>query len=113
MKNIHDVQATSFKLKSSIFQELQNISKRFYKILYWRDWKDDKRGITPKSFGSCLHSVIKNISSLPEHATFLYKPFIRYGRQIDASVCDYRDKFIEHECISLSHAYVLTQGRVH
>lgn len=84
------IEASDFFKNSKIFL---NDFTRFY---IGEIGKDDKRGITPKSFGSCLHSVIKNISSLPEHATFLYKPFIRYGRQIDASVCDYRDKFIEH-----------------
>lgn len=81
------IEASDFFKNSKIFL---NDFTRFY---IGEIGKDDKRGITPKSFGSCLHSVIKNISSLPEHATFLYKPFIRYGRQIDASVCDYRDKF--------------------
>ena len=69
------IEASDFFKNSKIFL---NDFTRFY---IGEIGKDDKRGITPKSFGSCLHSVIKNISSLPEHATFLYKPFIRYGRQ--------------------------------
>lgn len=92
----HDVSDKLQIEASDFFKDSKIFLNDFTRFYIGEIGKDDKRGITPKSFGSCLHSVIKNISSLPEHATFLYKPFIRYGRQIDASVCDYRDKFIEH-----------------
>lgn len=92
----HDVSDNLQIESSDFFKDSKIFLNDFTRFYIGEIGKDDKRGIAPKSFGSCLHSILKSISSLPEYATFLYKPFIRYGRQIDASICDYRDKFIEH-----------------
>lgn len=56
----------------------------------------DKRGITPKSFGSCLNSINKNIHTLQASCEEIYEPFLKYGEILDSGPCFYRDKFIEH-----------------
>lgn len=55
-----------------------------------------KRGITLKSFGTCLNSINKNLEALPSRCKELYAPFCKYGRLLDSGICYYRDKFIEH-----------------
>lgn len=55
-----------------------------------------KRGITSKSFGTCLNSINKNLEVLPSRCKELYAPFCKYGALLNSGICYYRDKFIEH-----------------
>lgn len=92
----HEISDRIQKEVSDFFKDSKIFLNDFTRFYLSEIGKDDKRGITPKSFGSCLNSVLKNFETLPGHSSFVYRSFIRYGRQIDATICHYRDKFIEH-----------------
>lgn len=90
----HEISDRIQKEVSDFFKDSKIFLNDFTRFYLSEIGKDDKRGITPKSFGSCLNSVLKNFETLPGHSSFVYRSFIRYGRQIDATICHYRDKFI-------------------
>lgn len=83
-------------LVTSFFSEAKTFLNDLTRFYVEEIKNNDKRGITPKSFGSCLYSINKNLESLPVGCRELYSPFCKYGAMLDSGICYYRDKFIEH-----------------
>lgn len=92
----HSVSSELQVLVTSFFSESKTFLNDLTRFYVEEIANDDKRGITPKSFGSCLHSINKNLESLPIVCQELYAPFCKYGKMLDSGICYYRDKFIEH-----------------
>lgn len=79
----------------SILSTLKQILNRLISIIICVVPKDLKRGLSDGSFGRFLNDLDKLKNSNPWLNQFA-AVMIPEGKRIDETICDYRDKYIEH-----------------
>lgn len=92
----HDVSKEIANLSVDFFKDAKIFLNDFTEFYICEIPAKDRRGITSKSFGSCINSIAKVSENHEATINKMLSIFTMQGKWIDSTICNYRDKFIEH-----------------
>lgn len=106
-EHYHEVSARLQKEMRSFFGDAKTLLNDFTRLVFFLIPEKKRRGITLKSFGSCVNACILNLDKAAADAASIFRLYVEDGDRLKKSICDYRDDFVEHSK-SLTHGHLVT-----